>query len=158
MKGPAQRAVVLANPTERNRVCLGTLAVGITVIMLIAGCEEQNLSNTKKHRLIAAENIRLKKELEQYGEKIGKQKKLHDVEIKKQKNLHDREIKKQKELLAKCLQEKRALREKPQEEDDGLTKFLLEENIKLREENEKLKAQVQQLEREFQELKEPSVP
>ena len=122
MKRPVQKAIVLA--------------VGIVVIMLIAGCEEESQSNTKKSRLIAAENIQLKKEIE-----------------------------KQKELLEKCLQEKKTPEEMSPEGTQDLTQFLFEENIKLHEENEKLKAEIvqlevriKQLETELEELKKPEGP
>ena len=41
-----------------------TIILGVT--MSIAGCEEQNLSDTRKSRLIAVENVQLKKQLKQY--------------------------------------------------------------------------------------------
>lgn len=122
MKRPVQKAIVLA--------------VGVVVIMLIAGCEEESQSNIKKSRLIAAENIQLKKEIE-----------------------------KQKELLEKYLQEKKPPEEMSPESTQDLTQFLFEENIKLHEENEKLKAEImqleariKQLETELEELKKPEGP
>ena len=137
MKRPAQKAFVLA--------------VGIVVIMLIAGCdEEQNLSSTKsavkKHQLIAAENMRLKKELEQ-----------RDKEIKRQKELHDKKIKQQQTLLEKCLKEKNAWKERAQqnikEQVDKVLAAVMEQNAKLRDENETLKAQIEQLKAELEEAK-----
>ncbi|MBA7676101.1 hypothetical protein ES703_84342 [subsurface metagenome] len=112
-------------------------AVCVAFIILIAGCEGENLSDTKsnieKSRLIAVENIQLKKE-----------------------------VAKQKKLLDKCLRKKKALQEKPQEEGESPTKFLFEENLRLDKENKNLKAQVQQLEarvrqleKELQEIKRP---
>lgn len=106
------------------------LAICMAFIALIAGCAEKNLSNTKKHKLIAVENMQLKKQLEQ----------------------RDKEIEKQKKLLDKCLRGKKALQEKPQEEGESLTKFLFEENLRLDKENKSLKAQVQQLEARVQQL------
>ena len=129
MKKPAQIAVVLA----------------VAVVMLIAGCEEQSLSNTKKSKLIAAENIQLKKELEK----------------------RDREIEEQKKLVDKCLREKKGQEDKTQEKVEELMGLIFEsfgeENKELRKENENLKAQVQQLEArikqletELEELKKPA--
>ena len=118
MKRPAQKAFVLA--------------VGIVVIMLIAGCdEEQNLSSTKsavkKHQLIAAENTRLKKDLERCN----------------------KEIKQQQELLAKCQQQKEALKkqlqENIQERVDSILAAVMEDNAKLRKEIKDLKAQREKL-------------
>ena len=118
MKRPARKAFVLA-------VC-------IVVITLIAGCdEEQNLSSTKsavkKHQLIAAENMRLKKALKQ----------------------RDKEIERQKELLEKCLQEKNSWKEKArqniQKQVDSIFTAVMEKNKELRKENEGLKAQIEKL-------------
>jgi len=121
MKRPIQRVFVLA--------------VGIVVIMLIAGCEEQNVSSTKKSRTITDENIQLKEELERCG----------------------REVKKQKELLEECFREKKLAEERADKgvEDmmNSILKDILKENRKLRKESESLKAQVEQLKKEVEELK-----
>lgn len=126
MKRPAQKAFVLA--------------VGIVAIALIAGCEEeQNLSSTKsavkKHQIIAAENMRLKEELER----------------------RDKEIEKQKELLEKCLEEKNAWKVKAQKniqkQVDSVLTVVMEKNEELRKENEKLKAQIEKLKTELEEAK-----
>ena len=113
------------------------LAVCVVVIMLIAGCEEQNLA--RKSRLIAAENIRLKEQLEQY-----------EVEVEKQKG-----------LLAKCLQEKKFLQKVPrkdfQEQMDSILTTVIKESRKARQENEKLKAQLEKLKVELEELKKPGL-
>ena len=111
-------------------------------VMLITGCEEQ--LKAKKSRLIAAENMRLKKELEQ----------------------SDKIIEKQKELTEKCMQRKKFLEEQAQgkfkEQVDEILKFVMEENAKVRDENNSLKAQIQELEsqverleKELRELKKP---
>ena len=126
MKRPAQKAFLLA--------------VGIVVITLIAGCdEEQNLSSTKsavkKHQLIAAENMRLKKDLERRG----------------------KEIERQKGLLEKCLQEKNAWKEKAQQsirkQVDSVLTVVMEKNEELHKENESLKAQIENLKAELEEAK-----
>ncbi|MBA7631984.1 hypothetical protein ES703_39524 [subsurface metagenome] len=138
MKRQAQKAFVLA--------------VGIVVVIaLIAGCdEEQNLSSTKsavkKHRLIAAENMRLTKELEQ-----------RDKEIKRQKELHNKKIKQQQKLLEKCLKEKNAWKKSAQgniqEQVDKVLAGVMENYAKLREENKNLKVQIEKLKTELEELK-----
>jgi len=48
----------------------------IAAIMLITGCEKENLPNTKKCRFVAAENIELKKQLEECDKKVKEQKEL----------------------------------------------------------------------------------
>ncbi len=114
------------------------LVVSVVVIMLIAGCEEQQLPSAKKSRLIAAENMQLKKELERRSK-----------DIERLKELHDREIEKQEKLLAKCLEEKETWKEKSRQnirnQVNGVVDAIMEQNAKLRRENEKLKAQIEQL-------------
>ena len=109
------------------------LTAGVVLLMLVAGCEEQNKpeaqSPTRKDRLVAAENIQLKKDLEQ----------------------RDEEIKRQKALLDKYMEENRALRENAQENTQKLLgeimKSFIDESEKLRKENEELKAQIKELEK-----------
>ncbi len=131
MKGPVPKTLVLA--------------VGIVVgIMLFAGCEEEENSsdtkpdtkpNTRRSRLIAVENVQLKKQIE------------------KLKKVHAKEIKRQEEQLDKCLQEKKALEELS---DKGVESYmqdilgpLAEENAKLHEEIKTLKAQIEKLKTEL---------
>ena len=122
------------------------LAVSV-LVMSIAGCQEQELPSTKKSRLIAAENMQLKKELEQRSQ-----------EIERLKELHDRQMKEQEELLEECLQEKDAWKEKSRQnvrnQVKGVVDAVMEQNVKLRQENEKLKAQIEELKKELGEGKE----
>lgn len=123
MERPAKRAFVLA--------------AAVVLAMLIAGCGEQNSANVKKHRLIAAENIQLKKALEQSEKE-----------------------------LEKCLQEKKSLEERLQASIQYLSRTHMEESQKLREENQSLKsqtkmlqAQIAQLKKQLKELRErPTIP
>ena len=114
------------------------VAVSVVVIVLIIGCQEQELPSAKKSRLIAAENMQLKKELQQRSK-----------EIEGLKELHDREIQKQEKLLAKCLDEKETWKEKSRQnirsQVNGVLDTLMEQNAKLRQENEKLKEQIEKL-------------
>ncbi len=120
---------------KRSAQKVFVLAIGVIMFMLIAGCEEQNISNTKKGRLVAVENIRLKKELEQ----------------------RDKEIEKQEKLLEKCLQEKILLEEKVRkgirDQVNDILGVVIEESAKLRQENKKLKTQIEQLKKELAEVK-----
>ncbi|HUS73277.1 MAG TPA: hypothetical protein VMY06_09450 [Sedimentisphaerales bacterium] len=120
------------------------VAVGIVFgIMLFAGCEEEEknssntTSDTKRSRLIAIENVQLKKQIE---------------ELKK---THAKEIKRQKELLGKCEREKKNLEKLSSKGVDSymndLLRPLAEENAKLREEIETLKAQIEKLKTEHEE-------
>jgi cell division protein FtsB len=111
------------------------LAAGIAfAVMLVPGCEERNLESNKKTKLIAAENIQLKKQLQQ----------------------RDETIKMQEELLEQCREETDLWKDTFQEGAQGLgtvsAEHFLIQNAKLRQENQKLKANVEQLEKDLQEL------
>jgi hypothetical protein len=113
------------------------LAVGVVVALtFFAGCEEeQKLPDTKsgdkRSRLIAMENLELKKQLEA------------------QKRRHAREMENQKMLLEQCLQEKKSFEqlagENVQDVMDTLLKSVSEENQRLRREVESLKAEIERL-------------
>jgi outer membrane murein-binding lipoprotein Lpp len=120
------------------------LAVGVIVFVLIAGCQESATggpTDAKKSRLIAAQNMELKKELEQRSK-----------EIERLKELHSKEIKRQEGLLAKCHGEKKLWQDKADEnikEQVGeILAATVELNSKLQEENESLKAQIEKLKAE----------
>ena len=130
--------------TVQNAV---VLAIGaIFVISLFAGCQEQQATDAKKGRLVAAENIGLKKELDR-----------RDREIERLKGLHSKEIKRQEELVAKCQEEKGLLQKRVDENIKAQVSEVLaavvEENSKLHGELEGLKTQVQKLQTELAELK-----
>ena len=127
MKRPAREAFVL---------------VVIVAVMLIGGCGGQNEPpDVKKSRVIAAENIELKKQLAQ-----------NSKEIEKLKDQHGEELDEQKELLAECLQEKEAWQNKSRQnirsQVKGVLDTVLEENKKLREENTRLKSQIEELQKQ----------
>jgi len=110
------------------------------VVMSIAGCGQQELPSVKKSRLIAVENMQLKRELEQ-----------RNREIEKLIEQHNKEIKKQEELLAKCVREKDSWKQKAQQnvrnQVKGVFDAVMEQNAKLREENEKLKAEIEKIQK-----------
>lgn len=103
------------------------LVASIVFIILIAGCEKQNMTSTKKGRLLAAENQRIIKQLKK----------------------RDANIAKQKKLLEQCREEKQALKEVPQINIDGILESFLQnlgvENERLTDENERLNAEVERL-------------
>jgi len=111
-----------------------SVACSVFCIVLISGCEEGALS-TKKARLVGAENLKLKKELE------------HRKAI----------IADQQSRLAKCQQEKKALQNKTNEvikkNVNEVLKVVIELNKKLQDENKQLKSQVTKLEKELKEAK-----
>jgi site-specific recombinase XerC len=123
MKGLTQKALLLA--------------VGV-VIMVGAGCQEAEAPSTKKARLIASENMQLKKQLEQ-----------RDSEIERLKSEHGRQIKLREEQTAKCLEQNKALQKQLQqdiqERVDEVLAAVVEENARLQDEVSKLKAQIEEL-------------
>ncbi len=126
MKRPGRKALVLF--------------IGVGVV-LIAGCGGQQAPpNIKQSRAVAAENIELKKQLEQRSK-----------EIETLKAQHSEEIKKQAELLETCRQEKETWKNKAQQnirdQVKGVLDAVMEDNTRLREENKELKAQIEQLQK-----------
>jgi len=124
------------------------LAVGICLIaVLIAGCEEQNLSTAKESKLIAYENRQLKEQLAQQEKKIEEQGRL----------------------LEECQQRREVLEESFEDELDvrvgellevfaQLDKQLNEENNELKAQVKELQGQVSELEQELKRLKPPVEP
>jgi septal ring factor EnvC (AmiA/AmiB activator) len=110
------------------------LAAGVAIIILSVGCQEEKLPSEKKSRIIAAENIQLKKELKQRDQEIEKLKKQHEKQVQQQQELLA-EYKKQKEALEKQLQQN------VKEQIEEVLANVIEENAKLREEIKKLKTQ-----------------
>jgi GTPase involved in cell partitioning and DNA repair len=115
----------------------------ICALMLAGGCGPQEPPDVKKCRVIAAENIELKKELAKSNK---------ELEILKAD--YSKEIKAQKKMLQTCLQEKEQLKEKSRQNVRDQVKdvldTVLEENKKLREENTRLKAQIEELQKQPQ--------
>ena len=113
------------------------LATGV-VIMVGVGCQESEAPSTKRARLIASENMQLKKQLEQ-----------RDSQIEKLKNEHGKQIKQLEEQIAKCLEQKQSLQkrlqENVQERVDEVLATVVEENAQLRQEISKLNAQIEEL-------------
>jgi septal ring factor EnvC (AmiA/AmiB activator) len=126
MKGPARKASVL---------------VGGFVVLLIAGCGQQEPPSVKQSRAIAAENIELRKQVARLNR-----------EIEKLKEQHEKEIKKQEKLLTQCDQDKEAWKKKAQQNIRSqvapVLDAVMDETAKLREENTRLKAQIEQLQKE----------
>ncbi|UCC96393.1 MAG: hypothetical protein JSW66_11160, partial [Phycisphaerales bacterium] len=110
MKGPARKTFVFA--------------VAVAVV-LIGGCGAQEPSSVKQGRALAAENIELRKQLEQRSE-----------EIEKLKARHGEEIRKQQSLLDECEQEKQTWKTKAQQnirdQVKGVLDAVVEENARLR--------------------------
>ncbi len=125
------------------------LAAGVTIIMLSAGCQEEELQSDKKNRVIAAENIQLKKEIKKRDETIERLKKQHEKQTQQQKELLEKYIK-QKEAL-----EKQLLQGVENQMDEVLA-AVIEENAKLQDEVKKLEAELDKLTKaETQSLEEP---
>jgi DNA repair exonuclease SbcCD ATPase subunit len=115
-----------------------TILLAAGIIMLSAGCQEEKLQSDKKNRVIAAENIQLKKEIKKRDEKIERLKKQHEKKLQQQEELLDKYAK-QKEALEKQLQ-----KGVKNQIDDVLTN-LIEENAKLRDEINRLEAELEEL-------------
>lgn len=103
------------------------------VFFLIIGCEPENKTDdSKKERLFAAENMELKKEIENL------------------KKTHTKELASAKAELAECQKQNDFLSEQVQEEttkvlENEITNMLMEESQRLNQENEELKALIEEL-------------
>jgi hypothetical protein len=112
-------------------------------LMQTTGCGPQEPPNVKKTRVIAAENIELKRQLDR-----------RNKEIKMLKEQYEKETKAQKKLLQECLQEKEEWQNKSRQnirnQVKGVLDTVLEENAKLREENKQLESQIAELQKQPQ--------
>jgi outer membrane murein-binding lipoprotein Lpp len=124
------------------------LAVGICLIaVLIAGCEEQNLSTAKESKLIAYENRQLKEQLAQQEKKIEEQGRLLE------------ECQQRREVLEESFEDELNVRVgELLEVFAQLDKQLNEENNELKAQVKELQAQVSKLEQELKRLKPPAEP
>jgi hypothetical protein len=104
----------------------------------MGGCAGQEPPNVKKSRAVAAENIELRKQLEQRREEIRKLEALYSEEVEKLQNLFN-----------ECEQEQQTWKRKAQQnirdQVKGVLDVVVEENVRLREENQALKAQIEEL-------------
>jgi outer membrane murein-binding lipoprotein Lpp len=139
-----------------------TFVLAVSVVlsaMLFAGCEEEekisdtNLDTTpgvKQSRLIAVENSRLKKQIEQM--KIQ-----HASELQKQKELNDKERQRLQRQLDSCLRAEAASEDISKKGVESYMQDIVgpltDENAKLQEENKTLKAQIEKLKSELEEAR-----
>ncbi len=124
------------------------LAVGSCLIaMLIAGCEEQNLSTARRDKLIAYENKQLKEQLAQQEKKVEEQSRL----------------------LEECQQKKEALETRFKKEvDDRVSRMQdlfgqlgergRQKNDQLKAQVDELQGRVSELEQQLRELESPEEP
>jgi len=105
----------------------------LVFVAILVGCEEQQTMSPKKAKLVAADNIQLKKDIA-----------ARDADIEKQKN-----------LLANCEKEKEILNKRLSVKSEGLMEVLMagiDKNAKnLRIENQELKKQIEELEKKLAE-------
>lgn len=105
-------------------------AIGtIFFVMLFAGCEQQQVqtsADSRKSRLVSAENIELKKQLQQCSNKLEKC----------------------ENRLRECQLETEASIKKTTEDADSLIRFVMDEMEKLMKENTELKSKVEKLEKQ----------
>ena len=120
----------------------------VFVIMLIAGCEEQNKNQpqtnveVKQARLLVSENVQLQKQLTQCQDELKKR----DANIAAQRKLLD-ECKKQQAVTP-------AEMEKEQDNiDNSILAGVIDENVSLSQENERIKEQIDKLTKELGEAK-----
>ena len=118
-----------------------SLAISIGfVVVLIAGCGEKEAPSVRQSRAIAADNIRLKKDLER-----------SNARIENLKEQYDKELERQRDLLKKCQKEREDFRAKSRQnvrdQVKGVVDSVMADNARLREENAKLKTQIEELQK-----------
>jgi chromosome segregation ATPase len=156
------------------------------IVMLIAGCEQQNLSSEKKNRFIAYENKSLKEQLAQQEKKIEEQDRLlkecqqnreilekkleneqqQEKKIGEQLAQREKKIEEQDRLLKECQQRREILEDKFNETVgtavSGAMGMFKQSDEQIERENNELKAQVEELKAQIskleQQLKNASSP
>ena len=131
-----------------NVLMLTTLLFFVAVFVSVAGCQESDMSNDKQTRLIAAENMRLKKDLEQRTDELAEQKRLYESCLEEKEALL---AKNQTYLQGKEEIEKRAYA-KSEELMRLLTDHMQQQRDKLQAENETLKSRIESLEKDLEQL------
>ncbi len=113
------------------------IIVGI-VLMLISGCAQQESTNMKMSRLVAAENMKLKEELRQ-----------QDWEIKTLKEQYEQQIKDLKEKIEEYEGQIRVWEEKSRQnvrdQVESVLDTVVEQNAELTVENKQLKEEIDKL-------------
>ena len=121
------------------------ILVVFVIAIILFGCSESQTNIEKRSRLVAAENLKLKNDLE-----------LRDQEVAKLKESYDEELEEQIQLLAELQRQVKALQEKSKQnirnQIDGVVDTVIEENTELRKENEDLKDRIKVLEIQVEQL------
>lgn len=97
--------------------------VGLVVLSVISGCNEQTTAGSKKDKLLTAENIQLKTELQQKDKQINK--------------------------LKKQLEKAKTTKKPPTPMHDDISKRMMDDLVRLDKENSELKAQLKELKKEL---------
>jgi phage shock protein A len=124
---------------KMKRPVQGVIISVFAVLVAVGGggCYQQQSQGIKRTKLIAAENMRLKKELTELEEEIKRLKRLHQEQLVEKQN-----------RLNQCQKEKQAWQEKAQKNIQNQVTDVLDVVMgdikKLRQENEKLKAMFEQ--------------
>jgi len=131
-----------------------TIAI-VFVLMLIAGCEEQNKNqpqtnvDVKQARLLVSENMQLQKQLAQSQDELKKS----VAETTK----CSADIAEQQKLLEECLKQNDVphaeMEKELNEKVNSVLITVMDENTLLMQENERLKEQIDKLTKEFEEAK-----
>jgi hypothetical protein len=112
--------------------------IALIIIILGTSCQEEQQQSERKTRLIADENIQLKRQLVE-----------RDEAIERLKRQHEEQIKQKDDLLKNCEQQKIALKEQVMrtidEQVSSVLADVLDENAKSRDEINNLKAKIEKL-------------
>jgi len=123
---------------NRGNKCFGLVAGLLVISILAGGCHRESTPGTKQARLIAAENIQLKRRLVS-----------RDGEVDKLKTQHAKDLRQREAQLAACRKRIQTLESDLQkgiaERVSSVTTAVVDENAKLRREVERLRAEIEKL-------------
>jgi preprotein translocase subunit SecF len=120
---------------------LAAVLVIMIVCVCICGCEEQSLTpDSKKARLVAGENIELKKQLEQCRQDLAKEKELRGKDAQEAKARAEKYQEQIKQLQGQSTAYL-------QQQIESFVGALVEETAKVKAENDLLKERIKELEK-----------
>ncbi len=119
----------------KDKKRFGLVAGLLAIAILAGGCHHETAPGTKQARLIAAENLQLKKSLTS-----------HEAELDKLRTQHARDLKQKEDQLAACRARIVTLQSDLQggiaERVNSVTAAVMDENARLRREVETLRARL----------------
>lgn len=142
----------------RTRIHKWIILASIVAMAIAAGCQESQTPSEKKSRVIAAENMKLQKQLADRDKQIEDLKTQYAVRI----GLEQKKLAECEKQTADCRKETADCREQLQqgveEKVNEVLTASIEESAKIREENAALTAEIAELKAKLNQPGEPEKP